>query len=310
MNDLTIVSVEYYDKLFIMLNVNIAGDTNGYVPKWVIVSNTPSPDNEDPSWRLPNEQHEAITIVPGPGEQMRGSLHHAMGIQKGMGYANTRYILVLDPDFYIIRDNWIEDVIQHMQENELAFFGCPWHPKWANKWRYFPAPACMFIDTHSVGLVDFLPGLNVIIPDWRWEVNPPLWRRLLKTTKFRFQHMGKSPDTGWMVYQRNKHLSYDFALPVYDPEVYYPRGFRHVWLAKLMDKFMPDKWSYTPRKGSYTMDEYFTNTKWEQYYWKGEPFAYHLRNWMTGTEANIKRMVEMGILRESSSGGNNENKTE
>ena len=173
-----------------------------------------------------------------------------------------------------------------MKDNELAFFGCPWHPKWSNKWRYFPSPACILFDTHKVGLIDFLPGQNVIIPDWRWEVDPPLWRRLLKTTKFRF-----------------KHLPYDFALPVYDPDIYYPLGFRHVWLAKLMDKFLPDKWTYTPRKDSYTTADLFTHKAWEQYYWKGEPFAYHLRNWMNGDNRNIKRMVDIGILKETSSGG-------
>ena len=66
---------------------------------------------------------------------------------------------MLDPDFYIVRENWIQDVVGYIDSRGLSFMGVPWHPKYAGKYRYFPAVHCFFADTESVSLdeLDFRP---------------------------------------------------------------------------------------------------------------------------------------------------------
>jgi hypothetical protein len=93
----------------------------------------------------------------------RGSYHHAAALNAFLqaGYIDSRYLLIVDPDFYILRKGWIGEVISYMSEKELCFFGAPWHPKWFTKYRYFPCGHCMFIDSRRINVkeLDFTPDL-------------------------------------------------------------------------------------------------------------------------------------------------------
>ncbi len=93
----------------------------------------------------------------------RGSYQHADALNNYLKTAkiNSRYLLVLDPDFYIVAPNWIDMVIEHMENKGLSFFGAPWHPKWYSKYRNFPCVHCMFIDCIRVDVasLDFTPDL-------------------------------------------------------------------------------------------------------------------------------------------------------
>lgn len=95
----------------------------------------------------------------------RGSYQHATALNRFLREQeiDTRYLMILDPDFYVVRDNWITDALQHMAEAGLWFMGVPWHPKWYSKHRYFPCVHCMFVDLSVIkpNELDFTPDLIV-----------------------------------------------------------------------------------------------------------------------------------------------------
>jgi hypothetical protein len=96
-------------------------------------------------------------------ESCRGSYQHAAALNRFIHEQNfkTRHLVILDPDFFIIKENWIADVCKHIETNKLWFFGATWHPKWITKYRYFPCIHCMFIDTNNIKCqeLDFTPNV-------------------------------------------------------------------------------------------------------------------------------------------------------
>lgn len=107
--------------------------------------------------------HRGQPPEPHKPNACRGSYQHSAALNQFLRDRSvyTPYLLVLDPDFYIVRSNWIDDVITHMASRGLAFFGAPWHPKWYSKYRYFPCVHCMFIDARQIDCheLDFTPDL-------------------------------------------------------------------------------------------------------------------------------------------------------
>lgn len=132
---------------------------------WVVVDNTSTLDGK--RFIAPSDWFQ---VVEGPKpdagikKDFRGSYHHgsALNLARGpMRRTHSPYLLILDPDFYIVRPNWMAEVIDHMERHDLAFFGAPWHPRWTLKPRGFPCLHCLFIDTRKVPIreVDFLPEI-------------------------------------------------------------------------------------------------------------------------------------------------------
>jgi hypothetical protein len=190
MLDLTICSVSFNAQDYLRLNhkLTLPQDT-----RWFVVKNTRKEpeitfcesifgiDNvTDP--KMPTEF---------PGQAGKGSFHHALALNKAIesGHLNTRFVLFIDPDFYIIPS--LTSCIQHMLEQDLTFFGAPYlleHDK--IRIQNFPVAFCMFVDTSKVDLrdFDFLPN-----------------------------HSGKIlADTGYNVYKQYKEdgrFQYDCVLP-------------------------------------------------------------------------------------------------
>ena len=73
----------------------------------------------------------------------------------------TNYLLVLDPDFFILKNDWIKNITEFMETDDIDFFGSPWHPKWYTKYRDFPCVHCLFMNMNRVKQesLDFIPNL-------------------------------------------------------------------------------------------------------------------------------------------------------
>lgn len=91
----------------------------------------------------------------------RGSYQHGTALNQFIRVHSltTPYLLILDPDFYILRKEWIAEITAHMAQNELSFFGSVWHPRWFKKYRHFPSVHCMMIDSKRVppATLNFMP---------------------------------------------------------------------------------------------------------------------------------------------------------
>ena len=133
-------------------------------------------------------------------EHGRGSYHHAAALKLGLAHVDTPWLLVLDPDFFVVYRNWIAEVTEHMRARRLKLFGAPWHYAWSRKWRYFPCVHFLMIDVSQVGLdeLDFTPDLHKDEEDasalhqWLRGHAPVLRNRLLLESR---------RDTGWPLHR-------------------------------------------------------------------------------------------------------------
>jgi hypothetical protein len=300
--DLTICTVSNRGSVFVEHNVALARALNeGNEPTWIVVENAQSePIHEFGS--------RSVVAVRGPapdrthGERARGSYHHAAGLQRALDLTESRFVLVLDPDFYIVREQWVTDVICHMDRLALAFFGVPWHPRWIGKARYFPAPHCLFIDTERVprSLIDFTPEISS--PRRAGEgAGETGFRGAGERLRERFRRLAPvralgvrrsiagSRDTGFRIYRAacaRADLRVECALPVFDPET----DLSHVpwasaWWSRLADVVLPDHLRIEPRRrASYSTTGFSAlgapdthALGWEEFIWQARPFGFHLR---------------------------------
>lgn len=223
----------------------------------------------------------SFLVLPGSNERSRGaSHHHASALNGLLPHVKTRFLLVLDPDFYILRPGWLQEVETHMRHEGLAFFGVPWHPRYTENYRYFPAVHCMFIDRKFVRLedVDFSPILDRSLPAWAARI--PLMHRLRQ-----------SWDTGTRVYERfsrQPSVQSECVTPVYRPGEDVPGASDEIRNLKqrAVEFFLPDALCYRPkRRGAYTGVGFLERKLisaplprlWEESIWKNAPFGLHVR---------------------------------
>lgn len=160
-DQLTICSVSFRSTELLRLNFEITKSQNsGADFRWLIVDNNNDFQGHD---FLDGRNIQIIEGDPAINQgKLKGSYHHAQALNKALNYVSTRYLLILDPDFFIIHKNWVHEVLQHVSKNNLSFWGAPWYPSLRWKRRYFPAVPCMLIDLNKVSKnwLDFTPELD------------------------------------------------------------------------------------------------------------------------------------------------------
>jgi hypothetical protein len=238
-----------------------------------------------------------------------GSYHHAAGLDLALRAATTRYAIVIDPDLYVVRPDWIAEVIGHMQANDLAVFGVPWAPRWYQKYRRFPCSHLMVIDREKLPWRDGLLAPDLVRPGppyiskfwleamrrkaggergWLWSVlrNAP---QALREDLEQRRTITVSRDTGYemlLEFERRPELKSGVAIPVHEPS----KGFSPAsvsWMQEnwLVNALLPERWCYLPKTpGSFTRTGFkeaglpdVRTLNWEEFMWTGRPFAFHVR---------------------------------
>ena len=246
---------------------------------------------------------EGVPIHSVPHQEV--AYRYGAAMHKVLPHVTSRFLLILDPDCYIVQPRWIETVLRRMETAELSFFGVPWSPDWYRKYRNFPCPQCMFIDLSRIRLedLDFSPkGSAAVGPkDTRAQDSlrpfvPTVFRPLLRNAwKARYRSgVGTQPDIGDNIYRQfagRSHIRCELAAPVFDPA---KRRVGYGKVAELfsraLDAWLPDRLSYVPkRKGYFTTTGFrelgYPDARsygWEEYLWRGEPFSFHLRRSFRG----------------------------
>jgi hypothetical protein len=295
-SQLTIYTVSFQSKAYLEQNCSLANRLNPAAQlKWIIAQNS-LPEAGDDLDFLPDNCKVVDGCELDSKKKAPGAYQHGSSLNKILPLATTRFALVLDPDFYIVRRNWAAEVTEHMLENRLAFLGAPWHPKWHNKARYFPCAHCLFIDLAQVNRdeLDFRPGQGDVVPASQAVNNKPgllqMIYGLLTMPLNRLQArsgIGKAQDTGYNLHRRygaDPNINVECFTPVYKAETDYQVSPR--WLNQLLDAFLPDRLSYTPKRAGYYTPIGFrelgytdtTQYGWEEFAWKNQPFGFHLRS--------------------------------
>ena len=220
--------------------------------------------------------------------------HHTLGLNALLPHSGTRWALFLDPDFFIVRPGWIGEVLDYMEARGLAAMGATWHPAYYGKIRYAPAQYCLFIDGAQLPhrALDFTPGY--LSHDMFRGKNPhgtfpkkgtPLPARTLIQKIARNilnrRDIGVSRDAGYAISAGllAGRLPYECI----------PSVFKHPRpgpMTRIIDRLLPDRWSYFPKKLGYYVTEGFREAGvfdfyamgMEEHMWKGAPFATHIRN--------------------------------
>ena len=291
--DLTILSVNTQDKHLLDINYDLTTSLNSadeFV--WLVVDNAQEMSEE---WMVRND--DRFVVIDGvefeeKGHGGSGSYHHARGLNLGLQHVETRFVLFLDPDCFIVRRHWIRDVLEHMQRAELTFFGVPCHPRKDSAYRYFPYVACLFVDLDRVDRpdLDFTPEIDELIimrgtripALLKWlvsgvrprELGEPIevdrayildilrrkviHRFLVRTLHIGNAWIGSSGDTGSRIYRRfinDPTHRYEYTVPVWRVGRASPStSIKQKVREKIEQYLVPDSLSVIPKRR-----DYFTN---------------------------------------------------
>ena len=315
--DLTICTVyTSNDVPYIQANARLIAELNVRESwRWLLVDNSDSRTDI----RLETDDHRRVVVegvesdkaIP---EWCRGSYQHAAALNKVASHLQTRFVLFLDPDLYIVKRGWIKAAIAHMVKNGLSFFGVPYSPKWYGKYRYFPTAHCLFVDLQKIPgeSLDFTPdvvenGGQPGTPSDTGQGNSggdllnsgELFRRV-KGNTFKLLRLsgrggiGSTKDTGYRVfgrYSRDRGTRYESASPVYEPRAEF-RGPMHAlsWPSRLVERVLPDRLSFFPKRPGYYTKTGFRelgypdvrHMGWEEFIWQDRPFSFHIRRTRRG----------------------------
>ena len=234
-------------------------------------------------------------------------------------HIQTRFVLFLDYDFFIVRPNWIREVVTYMQEKNLGILGVPYHPKYWVKFRDFPSKNCLFVDREKIGNDfyewNFMPQytpqditrMDAVIAHKKIHTmnrtKHPSWpRRMFENIRKR-NYIGQSKDVCYDLYQRyygNHSVNVECFPPtavLNDFVIHYYVSPRWHPLLYHLEKMIPEHWSFVPkRKGYFTFTRfkdlgYFDvlGTGMEEWWWQEMPLGFHLRGFKE------RRAKEIGI---------------
>jgi hypothetical protein len=316
LSDLTILSVNFKGKFYFDLNFTCAAALNKTdALKWIVAENTP--EGADGKIDFSDKRFQVIPGIDSKTipQEPRGSYHHGTALNKGKEFLKTRFALVLDPDFFIVKQNWITEVLSYMVKNDLSFFGVPWHPRHWQKYRYFPCVHCVFIDLSKVALdsLDFRPDL---INNPSRQFKPRFWieyqrlqsqKRWLRRCYWLLRqpwlsieedseqrhYIGSSRDTGYFLYQkfsRDDRYKSGTITPVFHPgqDIFIPAGVSRLQSSKMIECLKTDRNSYIPKRRGYFTGKGFRENGfvdvnglgWEEFVWQDEPFGFHMRGFL------------------------------
>ncbi|HEY5412517.1 MAG TPA: hypothetical protein VIJ94_17495, partial [Caulobacteraceae bacterium] len=240
-----------------------------------------------------------------PAEQRRllakylGSYHHAAGLALALKGARTRYAIILDPDFYVLRRNWVDDILAEMDARKLALFGAPWSPRWYQKYRNFPSTHLMVIDLEqcpwaSGALQPDLVGGGRRFASELWarlaSASPaqrPAARKAILAKPLRAiredlrqrASIGSARDTGYNLlraFRRHPDLKLSLLQPVFACDDGFMPDAVSAWQCHpLVEAVLPPRWRYLPHRGYFCREGFAAlalpsvrELGWEEFLWK------------------------------------------
>ena len=271
-----------------------------------------------PGPTLEEVHEEELGETAGPEEAERrrlldkylGSYHHAAALDLAMAEVRTRYAIIMDPDFYVVRPGWIDEVLARMNEEDLSLFGAPWSPRWYQKYRNFACTHLMVVDLEKRPWTPGLLGPDLVGGGRRWA--SPIWteyaRRLIEEPSRARGYLllrlplaifhdlrqrktiGASRDTGYYLAKAaldDPDMRAELVTSVFAPEDgFMPAAVSLLQCWPMLEGLLPDEKRYLPRRGVsaegfvHLFYPDFRAKGWEEFLWQGEPFAFHVRGEM------------------------------
>ena len=268
MSDFTIITSFFRDSGHLIRNMKTVRRFNPNSDyEWILIDN--SSGGED----FNTIKDEKFIIYKGIEEKYiqpfflkKVSAANAISLNFGITKTNTRFICVMDPDFFIVYPNWIDAVLSYMDEAAIGILSAPYHPMWYEK-AHRATGHFMVIDTDFVpkALLDFTPALDDFDPN---NKERPKWMGKRRNLR-RFNDCGSQIENRF-----GNEMEYLVPLVDVGPNLKISK------FDKTTDKFLPKKWRLTH------IDYPVVSARVsgilaaaEGYYWRGSLFAIHLRRY-------------------------------
>ena len=288
--------VEKNIKLIDMLNPNSSYCIN-------IIDNQSSTGIKQNNW----DRHSLkdCKVIDGVSQDLnlpfncRGSYQHGQALTNVTNQEafKSDILIIMDPDFYIIKKGWIEDIVNKISKGKL-FIGAPWHPKWWPKYRRFPCVHFMAIDSEYIDndLLNFMPDVavrakkklvkasksnlkkdkkskaeRVSIPSSSKSLLAKLksqlviklrlfYRMIIQNTRGRF-FIGSSHDTGHFIYKKFKDIGSE-KIYLLHPFVNFQKTYGSIIhlnfkLGILFERFFLNKYSYIDSKVNISLKSFY-----------------------------------------------------
>ncbi len=317
--DLTIISVSFNSANFLALNNRLTEHLNpGRRFHWIVVENSP-PTAGDRAIQAEDPRFYVITGVPvSPPELSNfgyGSMAHAKALNIAISYVKTDCYVLLDPDCYMVKLDWVGFLRKKLTVDGCGFYGTPYHPErlsnfnpFGQTYMYFPAAVCMavnkkLLEDGHLFYMDYSPQVDgefylisyqQMIHSLGWEPGLPIKRRFknlvravrrhglaVLTHKCRlspkYYRFDKRKDIGFRI-----HRHYKSRVKVETTSVRYtrslPAGFA-IW------KWLVPQWftgypknpaHWTSERMEYIPGHLEGQGRWEQFFTNGEAFAFHI----------------------------------
>ncbi|MBI3491822.1 MAG: hypothetical protein HY047_08595 [Acidobacteria bacterium] len=294
---LTICSVAYRAKKCLDLNDRLMRRLNPSAsrPQWLLFDN-----NVERAENIALDDPRFTVVRPTSREFVMG-YEHAIGIGELLRRVRTRFLLIQDPDCFLVMPDWIERVPAYMQQNGLGFFGTPINPRRHNSYRYFPYMVCMFVDLALVPVRDlcFVPDVWRLATAFGYKARRALTRIPKVGHVFRALLTEQWKTNGFRIkerYGRGDTVKFECAQPVWDVNDTIPPG----GLKRLIHDVTPSAWSPVPKQDGYCSPTGFAQMGapdvaalgWEEFVWHGRPFAFHIGS-VHGQPGQYERPLEI-----------------
>jgi hypothetical protein len=99
--------------------------------------------------------------INGIPEIVRGSYEHAIGLITGLQNVNQKgNIYLLDPDFFIIKNNWLTNASIYLEKSDTRYAGAMYDPSDAKQWVDFPCLHFIYFRENNIKEI-----IENLIPD-------------------------------------------------------------------------------------------------------------------------------------------------
>ena len=244
-----------------------------------------------------------------PNHRVVASLQHATALNRIVHeHAGDSPILIVDPDFYIIRADGLRECLTYMGDHELDFLGCPWNPYWRFKYRFFPTVHCCFIRQQRLTAtdLDWCPGTFLAHPEEAPDFvvrfrRIPLFGQLLRRLVYQIRNrtlIATDEDTGYRIQRRyasDPTIRSECFQSVFTRYQDYSRFHQY------LDAILPEHLAFAPKRPGYFTTEGFKSHglpdmdkhSFEEFMFQGKPFGFHLHRFMLQFITDRPQSVEI-----------------
>ena len=319
-----IITVTSYDRKYFELNYKLTKDLNkNFKHNWIVVENISRekhgnyfPNNRNSKLKENNIEYIKGIIQDNDNSKIlkknnltysinpKRSTFHAEGLSIGIKESKAKYLLIIDPDFFVIKENWLKEQIDFMEQNNIDIISAPYHPvkDWI-KPKNIPTVYFLLINSYKISKdqINFFPPLEKEISNkkkiFQNKISFDFFIKFfiyfigsIFGDKNRYL-IGSLGDTGYNLGNLKKDSNCEFLSPAINKIK--DLGYNKL----LLDFFVNDKYKIIHKRNNFSFKTFknfklydFRKIGCQEYFWKKNPFAFHLRGSIKPFDKNIDEL--------------------